>query len=316
MNHDALFKMLLKRPAILRAFFEAFLPDISRFVDFHSLEFIDKERYTIEGKKRTGDLLLKTRFKHEPAGFLIHLEHQAQLDLNLGRRMLEYFVLDWRECDLPVYPIAVLSHKDASPFRPSPLAVDFPNKRVLVFDFDVIDLARLDAWAYVHLPNPAALALASRMRFRRHDRVRLMRDFFFSLAATDLQQKEQELVIGFFSAYLPPTEQEVLQLELEMSKVSSGMTREKAMRLTNPFVELGKIKGRLEGRLEGRHQGETEIVLRQLKRRLGSLSPAEETAVRKLTIPNIEALGEALLEFASRSDLTGWLRRNASSGRG
>jgi hypothetical protein len=30
----------------------------------------------------------------EPAGFLIHLEHQAQPDTNLPRRMLEYFTLD------------------------------------------------------------------------------------------------------------------------------------------------------------------------------------------------------------------------------
>jgi len=313
-NHDALFKMLLKRPAILRAFFEAFLPDTSRFVDFHSLEFIDKERYTIEGRKRTGDLLVKTRFQNQSAGFLIHLEHQAQPDRNLGRRMLEYFVLDWRECDLPVYPIAVLSHKDPPPVRPSPVALDFPNKRVLEFDFDVIDLARLDASAYASMTNPAALALAARMKVQRHERVPLMRDFFLNLAATDLQQAEQELVIGFFSAYLHPSEQEVLQLETEMSKVSSGMAREKAIRLTNPFVELGKIKGRREGLQEGfrkgRHQGETEIVLRQLKRRLGSLSAAEETAVRSLTARKVEALGEALLEFASRTDLAAWLCRN------
>ena len=77
MNHDALFKMLLKAPAILRGFFDAFLPDAAKFVDFNVLEFLDKERFTIDGRKRTGDLLIKTRFREEAAAFLIHLEHQA-----------------------------------------------------------------------------------------------------------------------------------------------------------------------------------------------------------------------------------------------
>jgi hypothetical protein len=45
--------------------------------------------------------------------FLIHLEHEAQAHTDLARRTLEYFVLDWREFDLAVYPIAVLSHREA-----------------------------------------------------------------------------------------------------------------------------------------------------------------------------------------------------------
>jgi hypothetical protein len=34
-NHDALFKMLLKTPVILRGFFDAFLPEAGQFVDFN-----------------------------------------------------------------------------------------------------------------------------------------------------------------------------------------------------------------------------------------------------------------------------------------
>jgi hypothetical protein len=75
MDHDARFKMLLKAPAILRRFFEAFLPEVERFIDFGVLEFVDKERYAADRTNRTGDLLIKTRFKGEAAGFLIHLEH-------------------------------------------------------------------------------------------------------------------------------------------------------------------------------------------------------------------------------------------------
>jgi predicted transposase YdaD len=93
------------------------------------------------------------------------------------------------------------------------------------------------------------------------------------------------------------------------------MTREKVIRLTNPFIELGIHRGRQEGRRqghqEGRQQGETELVLRQLKRRLGSLTAEQEEAVRLLTLRCIEALGEALLEFNSRADLDGWLKSHS-----
>jgi len=56
-------------PAVLRGFFDAFLPEAGRFIDFEMLEFVDKERVTIDGRKRTGDLLIKTRFRDRPPGF-------------------------------------------------------------------------------------------------------------------------------------------------------------------------------------------------------------------------------------------------------
>jgi hypothetical protein len=46
---------------------------------------------------------------------------------------------------MPVYPVAVLSHAEPAPESCFPPIPDFPNKRVLQFDFDVLDLSRLDA---------------------------------------------------------------------------------------------------------------------------------------------------------------------------
>jgi len=150
------------------------------------------------------------------------------------------------------------------------------------------------------------------MKFDLRNRIRLARDFFLSLAVTPIIRAEQELVAGFFSAYQPLNTREALQLERELGKVMPDMVREKAMQLTNPFIELGIQRGLQKGIVKGRQQGEVELVLRQLKRRLGA-SPAasQEKAVRKLELSRIEALGEALLEFASRADLTRWLRANS-----
>ena len=74
------------------------------------------------------------------------------------------------------------------------------------------------------------------------------------------------------------------------------------MNLTNPFIELGKQRGIVEG--------QAGLVLKLITRRLGAPSPAHEKAIRKLPAVKIEALGEALLDFATPTDLTRWLRQN------
>jgi hypothetical protein len=79
------------------------------------------------------------------------------------------------------------------------------------------------------------------------------------------------------------------------------MAREKVIELTNPFIELGISRGR--------RQGEIELVLRLLRRRLGSVTAPQEKALRVLSISRIEALGEALIEFSSPADLDRWLRK-------
>jgi predicted transposase YdaD len=68
-----------------------------------------------------------------------------------------------------------------------------------------------------------------------------------------------------------------------------------------------------EGRKEGEQAGEARLILRQLNRRFGSLPSTIEAQVQALTLPQIEALGEALLDFAQLSDLTAWLESDRTS---
>ena len=64
--------------------------------------------------------------------------------------------------------------------------------------------------------------------------------------------------------------------------------------------------GLQEGRQEGR-QRELDLVLRLLKRRLGPVSEADRARVSALPIEDLEALGEALLDFAGAADFAAWL---------
>ncbi len=77
--------------------------------------------------------------------------------------------------------------------------------------------------------------------------------------------------------------------------------------------ELRQTRVFQEALEEGRQEGKCALVLRLLHRRLGTLPEAVTAQVQALSVPQLEALGEALLDFATLADLEAWL---ASSGRG
>jgi predicted transposase YdaD len=67
-------------------------------------------------------------------------------------------------------------------------------------------------------------------------------------------------------------------------------------------------RGEQKGRTEGEQIGEARLILRLLKRRVGTITPDAEAQVRALSLPQLEALGEALLDFSVPNELGDWLR--------
>ena len=64
---------------------------------------------------------------------------------------------------------------------------------------------------------------------------------------------------------------------------------------------------------EGVDQGERSLVLRQLNRRVGQLSVTFRSKIDRLSLPQLENLGEALLDFSSIQDLEDWLAQHSDS---
>jgi predicted transposase YdaD len=67
-----------------------------------------------------------------------------------------------------------------------------------------------------------------------------------------------------------------------------------------------------EGQQEGRQEGEVTLILRQLQRRCGTLAPALKERITGLRLEQLEALGEALLDFTGPADLERWLQERRS----
>jgi predicted transposase/invertase (TIGR01784 family) len=61
---------------------------------------------------------------------------------------------------------------------------------------------------------------------------------------------------------------------------------------------------------EAQTDGEQRLVLKQLTRKLGDITPEIRSRVNSLTIDKLESLGEDLLDFTSMADLEAWLSQN------
>jgi predicted transposase/invertase (TIGR01784 family) len=81
-------------------------------------------------------------------------------------------------------------------------------------------------------------------------------------------------------------------------------------------IELQQTRVYREARAEGEVSGRTDegrsLVLRQLARKLGAISPEIQAQVNSLTLDRVESLAEDLLDFTQMADLINWLDPNTS----
>jgi predicted transposase YdaD len=82
---------------------------------------------------------------------------------------------------------------------------------------------------------------------------------------------------------------------------------------------IGYERGKEEGKQEGKQEQAQALVLRLLQRRVGSLSQEVRERIQSLSLEQLEALSEALLDFSAISqgetaepnaDLLNWLKAN------
>ena len=301
MDHDRLFKELLT--AFFVEFLELFLPELSAYLDRAGIEFLDKEVFTdvAAGARHEADLVAKARFRGQESFFLVHLEHQAQAQGEFSRRMFGYFAALHARHRLPVYPIALFSHGSLQP-EPDEYRVAFPDLDVLRFRYRVIQLSRLRWRDFARQANPVASALMARMGMAAEERPRVKLECLRLLVTLRLDPARMRLISGFIDGYLRLSAQEELLFEQESAKLLDRAEQARVMELTTSWEEKGIEKGLKEGL----HR-ECQLVVRQLRRRFGPLTPAIESRISSLPVDHLEALGESLLDFASVADLSAWL---------
>jgi flagellar biosynthesis/type III secretory pathway protein FliH len=96
------------------------------------------------------------------------------------------------------------------------------------------------------------------------------------------------------------------RITIEASELIDTETQELIMQLSPAYIKWCE-ETLQAGRQEGRQEGEERLVLRLLTRRMGELSPEVRSQIQSLSLPQLDSLGETLLDFSNPSDLRDWL---------
>ncbi len=306
MDHDRLFKELLSH--FFAEFLQLFLPDVAAALDpATAIVPMDKEVFTdvTLGEKHEVDLLMKARFRGEDAFFLVHVENQATPQGDFPKRMFRYFARLTEKYDLPVYPVVIFSYDAPRRPEPSRFVVQFPHKTVLRFEYDVIQLNRLPWRRFVRQANPVAAALMAKMRMAPRDRPRVKLECLRLLASLKLDPARASLIGGFIGSYLRLSAQELRRYEREFEALEP-QEKQTTMTLISEWEQLG-----IEfGFAQGVAQGKETLVVRQLRRRLGTVPPDTTARLGHLLPDQLDDLGEALLDFHTAADLDQWLAQH------
>jgi len=293
-DHDALFKLLLTH--FFREFLELFSPELADALDPAPLVFLDKESFStlLDPDRREADLVVQARLRDEPATLLIHLEHQAQEDTTLDRRMFRYFARFYDAFDLPVYPIALCSY--ARPRRPASARhqLIILSRPVLDFQYQMIQLSQLDWRDFLETTNPVAIALMARMHIAPRERWRVKAASLRLLVGAALTNGQRRLLSQFVDVYLRLRDAEEQAFQAEVARFTRP-EQEGVMEIVTSWEQ--------KGRAEGQRQV-LEIVLAQ---KCGPLPDDIRTQLTRLASSQLMALTVALPSLATSDDIRRWL---------
>ncbi|BAY21910.1 hypothetical protein NIES2100_16730 [Calothrix sp. NIES-2100] len=291
---------------ILQTYFSEFMQffflDAYNEIDWRQQpEFLDKELQEVvadaEIGRRFADKLVKVYLKNgQEKWVLIHVEVQSQEEADFAARMYTYNYRIYDRYKKSVASLAILGD-DRANWRPEQFGYSLFGC-TLNFQFPIIKLidyqqrlSELDndsnPFATVVMAHLAALNTRNNRNNRKEQKLALVQRLY------EKGFEEQDVInlIAFvdWMLTLPPNLAAEFKLEIQQ------LEARRRMKYVTSFERIAKLEEALS------------LVTRQLNRRLGTVDEALVEQVRSLTIDELEALAEDLLDFTSMTDLTNWL---------
>lgn len=214
--------------------------------------------------------------------------------------MFFYFARLTEKFALPVYPIALFSYDKPSTQEKSQYSVDFPDRKVVEFNYAVIQLNRLNWRDYLTKDNPVASALMAKMGIKSADRVTAKKECLRMIARLKLDSARTHLLGGFVDSYIKLLETERRKFEAEMQKLPSK-EREGVMEIMTSWKE--------EGIEIGEQLGKIELLTILLKEKVGKVNKTVQQQINKLSTEQLTEFAKALLNFKSEKDVENWFSK-------
>lgn len=256
----------------------------------------------VRGEKKIMDIVALARFQQQNYSFLVHIENESSSKTDFNQRLFRYFCNLFLRYDRPIYPIVVFSYDSPQRLDKSNFVIDFPDKQVLNFDYEIVQLNRLNWRDFLQHKNPIAAALMAKMKIQPEDRPQVKAECLRLLVTLKLNPAKMQLISGFVDTYLNLNQQEESTFQSFLSTMNLK-EQEQIMELTTSWEQKGIVKGRQEGQKEG----QVATILRLLNRKFGTLPNAIALSIQSLESTQLDTLTEDLLDFQTLDDLQVWL---------
>ncbi|MGG6267395.1 Rpn family recombination-promoting nuclease/putative transposase [Leptolyngbya sp. AN03gr2] len=242
-DHDRLFKELLSTFFI--EFLELFLPKVAETIERESIVFLQQEYFADleEGEEKIIDLLVSVKQAGTDMTFLVHIEAQSYSQSNFNQRMFFYFARLHQKHLQRIYPIVVFSFDQPQRAEKNIYKVEFPDRKVLEFSFEPIQLNRLNWRNYLNQANPVAAALMAKMKIAKRDRPKVKAECLRILTTLQLDPARTRLISQFVDTYLPLDSQEKKVFQREIGKIE-GIQQEVVMEIVTSWERDGMEKER------------------------------------------------------------------------
>jgi predicted transposase/invertase (TIGR01784 family) len=240
-----------------------------------------KSELSIEPIRADSVILLKLQSQ------ILHLEFQVKLDSEppLPLRMLDYWVRLYRLYRLPIRQVVVL-------LRPPAEGTVIESAFVLGttrHEYQVLCMWEQDP--SIFLEDIALLPLAILAATQSPEQ--LLNQVAQRVSTIESTQQRREA-----SAYV----QLLAGLRFDKTLIRQ-VFREDIMRESVIYQEIQQ-----EGEERGILKGEQTVIIRLLARRVGDVSPELQSQIQSLSLYQLEALADALLDFSTLADLRTWLQ--------
>jgi hypothetical protein len=215
--------------------------------------------------------------------------------------MFRYFSRLHEKFDLPIYPIVIFSYSSPKTLATNNYQINFPDLEVLKFNYQVIQLNQLNWRDFLNSQNPVASALMSKMNIAPADRPKVKAECLRLLVTLKLNPAKMQLISGFIDTYLRLNKIEEEKFTAEIGSLIPA-EKEEVMQIVTSWMEQGIEQGRQEAITK-----EKDLIVRQIKRKVGNIDIELETRIKSLNLEVIEVLAEAIFDFATVEDLRNWL---------
>ncbi|BBD58328.1 hypothetical protein NIES2109_11010 [Nostoc sp. HK-01] len=302
---------------ILEAYFpqamQFFFPQTAALINWERPhEFLDKEFQQISREaelgRRYADKLVKVwQIDGEEIWLLIHVEIQAKPEDNFAERMFWYNLRIFDKFAKPAISLAILCDADST-WRPNQYSYNYPDCS-LVFRFGTVKLLDYqNRWTELETSdNPFATVVMAHLKTQQTSKQPGERkNWKFSLIRRLYEQGLEERDIRNLYRFIDWVMILPKVLEAEFWQDFKLFEQE----LTMPYITTGERIGYERGKEEGKQEQTQALVLKLLQRRVGNLPDEVRQQVQSLSLEQLEALSEALLDFSAIADLLNWLQAN------